>query len=151
MDEPPKELDEIYSRALEFVRRSRITDVEFIYTPSQISLTALHDQAPSVALLWIKAKELDSARLEELISCIKAAVDAWGKPPDVETVREVDRRLRTCKNPEKTIGNPVYETKKAEAEGEKEEKRVSKALKARLTLENEDPFGGSLRNGGQIV
>lgn len=70
-----------------------------------------------------------------------------GRPPDVESVREVDRRLKLCKNPEKVVGSKAYLAKKAEDEKKAEQKRNRKAVEVEKILNEDDPFGDEL--GGQ--
>ena len=67
-----------------------------------------------------------------------------GVGPYVEVVREVDRRLRICKNPEKVKGSKAWLKKEKEAEEAAREKRVRKAEEARRAMEADDPFGGNL-------
>ena len=66
-----------------------------------------------------------------------------GHPPDVEAVREVDRRLRLCKNPEKVVGSKAYLARKAEEERHAEAKRSKKAEDIQRSMESEDPFGNT--------
>jgi cyclin H len=56
-------------------------------------------------------------------------------------VREVDRRLKLCKNPEKVVGSKAYLARKAEDERKAEEKRSKKAMDVQ---EDADPFGEKL-------
>ena len=58
-------------------------------------------------------------------------------------VREVDRRLKLCKNPEKVVGSSAYLAKKAEDERLATEKRTKKADEVR-NISGEDPFGSEL-------
>jgi len=67
-----------------------------------------------------------------------------GHPPDVESVRTVDRRLKLCKNPEKVVGSKAYLARKAEEEKKAEEKRNRKADEVRKAMEDGDPFGEEL-------
>ena len=53
---------------------------------------------------------------------IKGMINAQGQLPDVEAVREVDRRLKLCKNPEKVVGSNAYK-RKQEAEERKRTRR----------------------------
>lgn len=78
---------------------------------------------------------------------IASLVEREAKAIDVEAVREVDRRLRTCKNPEKTAGSVVYESKKAAETRRATERKDEKDANARQAmLEEEDPFGGNLQD-----
>jgi len=71
-------------------------------------------------------------------------ITQFGHPPDVESVRTVDRRLKLCKNPEKVVGTKAYLAKKAEEERKAEKKRNRKADEVRKAIENGDPFGEEL-------
>jgi cyclin H len=84
---------------------SRLTDAEFIYAPAQIALASLYLASSELAEQWARAKGLNQTGLD----VIKDAAEMIGKESkgggiDVELVREVDRRLRLCKNPEKIPG-----------------------------------------------
>jgi cyclin H len=68
-----------------------------------------------------------------------------GQPPDVDSVRTVDRRLKLCKNPEKVVGSSAYLAKKREEERKVEEKRNRKAEEVKRAIEDGDPFGDELR------
>lgn len=66
-----------------------------------------------------------------------------GDVPSVEVVREIDRRLRLCKNPEKIVGSKAYLKKQAKEEQAATEKREKKAEVVRKAAEA-DPFGDPL-------
>ena len=85
---------------------SRLTDAEFIYAPSQIALAAFYLASEELAEQWAKAKGLskgDLVVIKEAASMIMQESERGGGI-NVELVREVDRRLRLCKNPEKIPG-----------------------------------------------
>ena len=67
--------------------------------------------------------------LRDVIATLRALITTEGQAPPIEAVREVDRRLRLCKNPEKIPGTQAYLARKAEEERKSEEKRQRK-LKA---------------------
>jgi len=80
---------------------------------------------------------LDSL-LKDVIDPLVLSVEQVKKAVDVEAVREVDRRLKFCKNPEKNPESSLYkkrEREKEEQESRKREKKVAEA-KAREV----DPF-----------
>lgn len=80
--------------------------MELIYTPSQIALACWHLVSPQLAEQWARAKfEPD---VIEILPAIAQMITDEGKPPDVERVREIDKRLRICKNPEKVVGTKAY-------------------------------------------
>lgn len=146
----------IYDEALTHVRASRLTDAEFIYTPSQIALAALSSVSPEAATNWTEAKvpadlvdvKLSASALRSTVEAIQWMILSSGQIPDVEAVREVDRRLRICKNPEKVPGTKAYLAKKAEGERLAEEKRARK-MEILLNTVAEDPFGEELKNETQ--
>lgn len=145
----------MYDAALGHIRASRLTDAELIYAPSQIALAGLSLAAPDLASQWLRSKIssdapdslLSSATLHNVIDTIKSLITYSGHPPDVESVREVDRRLRLCKNPEKVVGTKAYLTKKAEDEKKAEEKRNKKAVEVTKAMNDGDPFGDALGGG----
>lgn len=71
-------------------------------------------------------------------------IGSQGQLPDVEAVREVDRRLKLCKNPEKVIGSNAYNKKLDEKQRKADEKRKRKADTARRAMAAGDPFGNEL-------
>ena len=72
-----------------------------------------------------------------------AVIQEGTKLPGVDMVREVDRRLKLCKNPEKVVGSSAYLAKKAEEDRLATQKRTKKADDVRNTS-GEDPFGSEL-------
>ncbi|KAH9982454.1 cyclin-like protein [Lactifluus volemus] len=129
-----EELQQIYDTALQHIRTSRLTDLELIYPPSQIAL--------AFAASWARSKNADTAL--EAIKSIKRTITQDGDIPSVEVVREIDLRLKICKNPEKVVGSKAYLAKKAKEEREEELKRMRKAESVRKAVELGDPFGEEL-------
>ncbi|KAI0724426.1 cyclin-like protein [Cerioporus squamosus] len=141
-----EELSKVYEMAHDHVRAARLTDAEFIYTPSQIALACFSLASPALASAWARAKFPSSPHTPALdvLEPIKEIIYRDGSPPDVEAVREVDRRLRLCKNPEKIPGTNAYIKKQQEKDRKAEEKRLRKAEAARIAMEEGDPFGSEL-------
>jgi cyclin H len=137
-----EELQQIYDTALQHIRTSRLTDLELIYPPSQIALACLSLAHPEVAASWARSKNADTAL--EAIKSIKRTITQDGDIPSVEVVREIDLRLKICKNPEKVVGSKAYLAKKAKEEREEELKRMRKAESVRKAVELGDPFGEEL-------
>ncbi|EEB87211.1 hypothetical protein MPER_15533, partial [Moniliophthora perniciosa FA553] len=115
---------------------------------THIALAALHMAAPDVAKKWLQSKDDKLPRLGSEPPDILASVEAIqeliaksGHAPDVEDVREVDRRLKLCKNPEKVVGSKAYLAKKAEEDKKTEDKRTRKANNETAVV---DPFGDAL-------
>lgn len=103
---PFKTIHEAYITAISHVRTSRLTDVELIYPPSQIALACLYAVAPSLAELWATTK--GEQGVLSILPEINAIVRDQGAVPDLERVREIDKRLKICKNPEKIVGSKAY-------------------------------------------
>jgi cyclin H len=144
-DAPAELSQDTYDIAMTHVRASRLTDAELIYTPSQIALACMSLSSPGFASQWSASKISVSANtLQPTIETIKSLIKRSGCPPDVESVRTVDRRLKLCKNPEKVVGSKAYLAKKADEEKQAEEKRSRKADEIRKAMENGDPFGEEL-------
>lgn len=93
-----------------------------------------------LAVAWAQSK---GQILLDTIEPIKQMILRDGDIPAVEVVREIDRRLRLCKNPEKIVGSKAYLKKKAKDEQEATEKRERKAEVVRKAAEA-DPFGDTL-------
>ncbi|TFK30591.1 cyclin-like protein [Coprinopsis marcescibilis] len=150
-DAPVQLQPDLYNAALGHVRASRLTDAEFIYTPSQIALAAFSMEVPEIATRWAESKNSEEHKINLTLSEeIKSLILADGKPPNVDAVREADRRLKLCKNPEKVPGSKAFLAKKAEEEREAAEKRNKKAAQVQQALNDGDPFGNDVdkpRNG----
>lgn len=144
-DTPADRPQDIYDSAMMHARASRLTDAELLYSPSQVALACMSLASPAFALQWAASKIPGSAdTLQPTIETIKSLITQAGHPPDVESVRTVDRRLKLCKNPEKVVGSKAYLAKKVEEERKAEEKRSRKADEIRKAMENGDPFGDEL-------
>ena len=85
-----------------------------------------------------------------ILEPIRAMITGQGHLPDVESVREVDRRLKLCKNPEKVVGSNAYNKKLEEKQRKADEKRKRKAEVARRAMVAGDPFGSELAEKGDL-
>jgi len=114
-------------------------------------LAAFSLGAADLAEKWVRTKVTGEATAQELsvnalfqvLERIKRMILTEGHAPDVEAVREIDRRLRLCKNPEKIVGSKAYLAKQAEEERRAEKKRQKKVLE--MQKEQGDPFGDEVR------
>ncbi|GBE78327.1 Cyclin mcs2 [Sparassis crispa] len=147
-----EELRTAYEAALKHVRASRLSDAELVYTPSQIALACLALASPSLAYSWARSKYSDGhdPPVLMLLEPLKAMILTQGTPPEVEAVREVDRRLKLCKNPQKVVGSKAYLKKQEETVRKAEEKRKRKAAEVKKAMEDGDPFGCELADGGDL-
>lgn len=116
-----------------------MTDVELIYPPSQVALACLSLAHPEIAAFWARSKNADIAL--DAIESIKRTITQDGDIPSVDVVREIDRQLKICKNPEKVVGSKAYLAKKAREEKEAELKRMKKAESVRKVADQGNPFG----------
>jgi len=138
---------ELYDTALNQIRASRLTDAELIYTPSQIAIAAFSLVLPELAMQWVAAKfPSEVTKLKKSTGEIAQMITVHGQPPNIESVREVDRRLKLCKNPEKVVGSKAYLARKLDEKRVSEEKRNKKAAESQKGMEDEDPFGNELSN-----
>jgi cyclin H len=143
----------LYDTALKHIRASRLSDAELIYPPSQLALAALSLASPELASEWINARVTDVASMNDLkqvLDGVQTMIASQGQPPSVDDVREVDRRLRLCKNPEKVVGSNAYLAKKVDDERIAAEKRSKKAAESNKAMEGDDPFGTELKNKGLV-
>jgi cyclin H len=143
----------LYDTALKHVRASRLTDAELIYPPSQIALAAFSLANPELASDWMTAKVTDDASLNSLkqvLDGVQSMIALQGQPPNVDDVREVDRRLRLCKNPEKVVGSKAYLAKKMDDERIAAEKRSKKAAESNQAMDDDDPFGTEIKSKGLV-
>lgn len=84
-------------------------DAEFIYAPSQIALASLYLASEELAEQWARAKGLNQSSLETIKEAAAMIAKERDDPPlDMTVVKEIDRRLRLCKNPEKMPGTKAY-------------------------------------------
>ena len=107
--------------------------------------------SPDLAAAWAQSKGAES--ILSTVRGIEEMIIRDGSGPDVEKVRDVDKRLRLCKNPEKVPGSRAYLAKKAEQEAKEREKRTKKAGDTRRAIESGDPFGDALgsQNGRDVI
>lgn len=125
-----------------------------MYSPSQIALAAFSLAAPDLAARWLQSKNSPEHTMNpNVIEEIKTLIERDGHAPEVEAVREVDRRLRLCTNPEKVPGSKAYLAKKAEEEKKEGERRNKKATSLQQAMEANDPFGNELTGSqkGSVV
>ncbi|KAG6836811.1 hypothetical protein H0H93_002833 [Arthromyces matolae] len=154
---PTSDTKSLYESALTHIRASRLTDAELIYAPSQIALAAFGLVAPDLATQWSILKlrpnsttpNLTVDTLSDQTNTLKNLIASYGHPPEIEAVREVDRRLKLCKNPEKIVGSHAYLVKKGEEEKKAEERRHKKA--SEMPLEGKDPFEQSTKAPAGLV
>lgn len=98
----------MYKKVDLLLRQARLTDLEFLYLPSQIALAAFHLADEGLTESWLSVKAvlntqegLGMDEMRKVIAEIKPILVKAKQSVDLESVRNVDKRLRYCKNPEK--------------------------------------------------
>ncbi|KJD99926.1 cyclin H [Cryptococcus gattii NT-10] len=175
---PPLEaIQKAIAPAFTHLSTSYLSDAEFIFTPSQISLACLRmadnklvegflegryaAHAAAIASNSVDGAEeskagtpvqgpaplygMEKSRLLEILEQIEAIIQTAAVGLDVKKVKEVDKRLRQCTNPEKIPGTALYIKRKQEKEATEAAAKAAKTLKAQSSAADSDVFfGGSL-------
>jgi cyclin H len=104
-----------------------MTDLEFTHTPSQISLAAWYLSSEPLVMSYLDWKypteddqmtgeeEIEDMpfgsakdRLLEIVKEVAEIIDSARGDVDLKKVKEVDKRLKGCTNPEKIPGSALY-------------------------------------------
>jgi cyclin H len=141
-----------------------MTDVYFLYTPSQLAFAALHIADPDLTSFYLSTKlpppettPVSSKTLSAIHSCaqILASFDESAIPSKEERT-VLEERLEKCRDPTTKDLVKLYTRAKAGAGGTEsdEEEKAEKARKRRAerersAREGEDLFGPSLNGGGK--
>ncbi|SCV69838.1 BQ2448_1232 [Microbotryum intermedium] len=148
---PLESISSLYDRALKHARTARLTDLEFLYSPSQIALSCVRLVDPLAVETWLDAKfdllskkqsgaghdedqEYDRAELDkrgllkqlDRIAEVIKDIDENGAV-DKEKVKEIDRRLKSVSNPEKDPKSTLYKQKQEDLARAREEKSKAKS------------------------
>jgi cyclin H len=113
-------------KAIEHLVASRMTDLEFTHTPSQISLGAWYLSSEDLVMSYIDwrytkrngetmtEEQTDNLpfgstkeRLLEIVQDVAAVIKGSEVDLDMKKVKEVDKRLKGCTNPEKIPGTAL--------------------------------------------
>ena len=109
-DHSMADLERARDGAVKSCKAARLTDLEFLYTPSQIALACFRLADPDLTEAWLLSKHPSAPVPEQMINheqvmgCaddIKKDLEAALRPVDLDAVRSVDKRLKFCRNPEK--------------------------------------------------
>lgn len=124
---------------MDHIRHSRLTDLEFVYTPSQTAAAAWYLASPELTESWGRAKGMTEESMRYILdaSVIIAEEEARGET-DVEFVREIDRRLRVLKG---MRDRAREKQEKAVLEEKKARKEQQAARKSMTSMEVDDVFG----------
>src|SRR5258706_15246276 len=124
---------------MDHIRHSHLTDLEFVYTPSQTAAAAWYLASPELTESWGRAKGMTEESMRYIwdASVIIAEEEARGET-DVEFVREIDRRLRVLKG---MRDRAREKQEKAVLEEKKARKEQQAARKSMTSMEVDDVFG----------
>ncbi|KAK4689232.1 cyclin H, partial [Tremellales sp. Uapishka_1] len=159
-DSPIDAIQAALPRAVDYLSASRFTDAEFLYTPSQIGLACFRLADESLIDSYLEWKYASAAAEEseqelpfgiprahllEIIQSIQEAIarHAAGEI-DLKMVKNVDKRLKSCSNPEKVPGTALYIKRKAEQEASAAEARAVKTIKAQKEMSARDSVFGEV-------
>lgn len=142
-------LNERWLEVKDLLKSSRLTDAEFLWTPSQIATAVWWICDPEGITEWIKSKaqkvsQTNSISIENqvkvLMSYLPPLVELIKKSKstsiDKERVTAIDRRLKFCRNPEKDPNSNLYKIKLKQTEQEEMAKQQEKSLREKV----DDPF-----------
>ena len=108
------------SKSQSYLRSSRHTSAELIYSPSQIALSCLFLVSPALVEAYLSAKEskagqgkkasvLERKDMLRLLQEIGDTITHSQKNPiEKEKVKDVDKRLKWARNPEKDPSSALY-------------------------------------------
>jgi cyclin H len=95
----------VHAAALAHMRAARLTDAELLYTPSQIAVACVYLSDAQMAETYLSSK--GSANILTTIQEVAELIQRDGKGADVALVKDIDRRLKLCKNPERVPGTKL--------------------------------------------
>lgn len=120
---PPVELiQRVLPSALESLRWSRYSDAEFIYTPSQVALACFRIANAELVDSFLEFRYAAASTTEgaglpygmplddllRLTKEIEGVIRAAGKGEfDIKHIKDIDKRLKSCTNPEKIPGTAL--------------------------------------------
>ena len=148
-----------HSKAKDILKTSALlTDAYFLYTPSQIWLSALLMADEPLAHFHISTKFPASSSimpkviktLEECASMLRSAPSAAPEKAEVAELTKIDKKLYKCRNPEKLDLVSINKAQKRDGEGkngaELDEKVIKKRKleRERSEKESRDIFGPAI-------
>lgn len=146
-EEVVKRIEKAKAKAYEVLKTSALlTDAYFLYTPSQIWLSALYLVDKPLARFYVDTKfptpsELKSKLLNTLRACaelLRSSPSADPGEAEMNELKKIDKKLYKCRNPEKTDLVGINRAQKREgAEDGLDEKVIKKRKLEREKSEKE--------------
>ena len=146
-----------HGKAKETLKTSALlTDAYFLYTPSQIWLTALLIADKVLAHFYLKVKlsvgsDVESAILDTLQACANLLASSTSVKPGEAEMKEltrIDKKLYKCRNPEKMDLVRINKAQKRDGgvkgEAGSDDKVIKKRKLENETLNDESVFGSLL-------
>ncbi|KAH8548720.1 cyclin-like protein [Umbelopsis sp. PMI_123] len=136
-----KTLKSLHNKAQAIISKLVLTDVPFVYQPSQIALMAfmLADDDPDIQTFINSYIDLRFADQKAMLISIRddvADILKNFKLVTTDEAKSIDRRLRSCTNPAKNPDSSIYKKRQAEKEKADEEKRIKKLKERELSRES---------------
>lgn len=157
-----RRVNDVVKRARESLRGpAQMTDVYFLYTPSQIWLAALQVVDKELVRAYIEQKLASDPDISpiavKVLNTITSCADVLSSytPPSEnpsygKEMRRIGKKLHTCQNPEKVDLVQVLNEGRIKREGEDNERDEKKAKKRKLEKEMRDRdaevFGPELKS-----
>ncbi|KAJ1975118.1 hypothetical protein H4R34_004455 [Dimargaris verticillata] len=140
-------LTQVYNKAMEWCHKSLFTDLVFLYFPSQVALAAMLLAAQDVGWdfdTYLTYKFTEPVPRQELVTILTdiAAILKAYQPITVTTVRDIDRKLIYCRNPEKDPSSLLYQKKLQQAEDAEDQRRLAKVPAKPPSTESESVAEG---------
>lgn len=114
-DTPISTIEQVFTQASALIKIARLSDLEFFYMPSQIALAGFYTIDAALVESWLLAKQPgvtndNSIEHQDVLQLLQRIAQEMKdiKEPKVEDVREVDKRLKFCRNPEKDPNSSLY-------------------------------------------
>lgn len=160
-EEVVKRVDKAKRKAGEVLKTSALlTDAYFLFTPSQIWLSALYLVDKPLARFYIDNKFSTPSDLKpKLLNTLRACAELLRSSPsadpgeaEMDELKKIDKKLYKCRNPEKTDLVGINRAQKREgAEDGLDEKIIKKRKleREKSAKEADDIFGPALPAKGQ--
>lgn len=148
-DEKLALLSTVYGKAIQHVNNSLLTDLPFLYWPSQTALASFVVAAEGTDFAEEVKRYIEDDLSQAIpisstltITVLMTKLDAIGAvlkaytPPAVPEVKVINKKLSTCENPEFKPTSHVHKRKREEEEKEAEEKKAKKIAKEKEKMKD---------------
>lgn len=104
--------------AEEFLRKALMTDVSLLYAPSQVALAALFyaSKGPVASYIGDNLGEHHQHVLSQIEIIVSRVTDQARPAINKEQVKNLEQKLKSCRNPENNPDNKLFKKKRADKE-----------------------------------